>query len=211
MENVDILIEHGIVLTLNKDRHIITDGAVAQSARTALSRSARRPICKAGSRAPRPSMHRCGWSTPGLVDGHAHLGEIARGLIPDTLRTSDWLKFWCYPYMAAITEEDEYWNSKSPIAETIRSGTTCFVEPGCMWLNTTIKAIEESGFWQHHRQLGVGSRRTPRPQVSRVLQKDDAAAGARPHPKATHQSLLDGMADGRGATCSPPSRASAPC
>ena len=29
MENVDILIEHGIVLTLNKDRHIITDGAVA--------------------------------------------------------------------------------------------------------------------------------------------------------------------------------------
>ena len=43
---------------------------------------------------------------PGLVDGHAHLGEIARGFIPDTLRTSDWLKFWCYPYMAAITEAD---------------------------------------------------------------------------------------------------------
>ena len=82
---------------------------------------------------------------PGLVDGHAHLGEIARGLIPDTLRTSDWLKFWCYPYMAAITEEDEYWYAKCLMAEMIRSGTTCFVEPGCMWLDTTIKAIEETG------------------------------------------------------------------
>ena len=29
MENVDILIQHGILLTLNKDRQIITDGAVA--------------------------------------------------------------------------------------------------------------------------------------------------------------------------------------
>ena len=42
-------------------------------------------------------------------------------------RTSDWLKFWCYPYMAAITEEDEYWYSKCLMAEMIRSGTTCFV------------------------------------------------------------------------------------
>ena len=29
MEIVDILIQHGILLTLNKDRQIITDGAVA--------------------------------------------------------------------------------------------------------------------------------------------------------------------------------------
>ncbi len=31
------------------------------------------------------------------------------------------------------------------MAEMIRSGTTCFVEPGCMWLSSTIKAIEETG------------------------------------------------------------------
>src|SRR6266550_1044636 len=100
IEDVDILIEHGTLLTLNGGRQIITDGSL------------------------RLVM-------PGLVDGHAHLGEIARGLIPDTLRTSDWLKFWCYPYMAAITEEDEYWYSKCLMAEMMRSGTTCFVEPGC--------------------------------------------------------------------------------
>ena len=114
-------------------------------ARTASSRSARRRAFASGSRARRRIDASMRLVMPGLVDGHAHLGEIARGLIPDTLRTSDWLKFWCYPYMAAITEEDEYWYSKCLMAEMIRSGTTCFVEPGCMWLDTTIKAIEEAG------------------------------------------------------------------
>ncbi len=143
-ENVDILIEHGTVLTLNKDRHIITDGAVAIRKDRIVSvgkTSDLREKFKANKTID-ASMRLV---MPGLVDGHAHLGEIARGLIPDTLRTSDWLKIWCYPYMAAITEEDEYWYSKCLMAEMIRSGTTCFVEPGCMWLGTTIKAIEESG------------------------------------------------------------------
>ena len=40
MESVDILIEHGTLLTLNAQRHIVTDGAVA-IARTASSPSAR--------------------------------------------------------------------------------------------------------------------------------------------------------------------------
>jgi 5-methylthioadenosine/S-adenosylhomocysteine deaminase len=144
METVDILIEHGTLLTLNAQRQIITDGAVAiRGDRIAAvgktadlrSRFKGRKVIDASRR----------MVMPGLVDGHAHLGEIARGLIPDTLKTSDWLKFWCYPYMAAITEEDEYWYAKCLMAEMIRSGTTCFVEPGCMWLATTIKAIEEAG------------------------------------------------------------------
>ncbi len=143
-EAVDILIEHGHLLTLNKDRHIITDGAVAirKDRIVAVGKTTDLRKKYKGKKTIDASMRVV---MPGLIDGHAHLGEIARGLIPDTLRTSDWLKFWCYPYMAAITEEDEYWYSKCLMAEMIRSGTTCFVEPGCMWLSTTVKAIEETG------------------------------------------------------------------
>ena len=139
MENVDMLIEHGTLLTLNKERQIIADGAVAirKDRIVAVGKTASLRERFKGSKTLDASMRLV---MPGLVDGHAHLGEIARGLIPDTLRTSDWLKFWCYPYMAAITEEDEYWYAKCLMAEMIRSGTTCFVEPGCMWLATTIKA-----------------------------------------------------------------------
>ncbi len=143
-EVVDILIENGTLLTLNEHRHILTDGAVAIRADRIVAVGKTEDLRKRfkGKKTIDAAMKIV---MPGLVDGHAHLGEIARGLIPDTLKTSDWLKFWCYPYMAAITEEDEYWYSKCLMAEMIRSGTTCFVEPGCMWLSTTIKAIEEVG------------------------------------------------------------------
>jgi 5-methylthioadenosine/S-adenosylhomocysteine deaminase len=144
MEIVDILIEHGTLLTLNKERHILTDGAIAirKDRIVEVGKTAALQKKYKGKKAIDASLRLV---MPGLVDGHAHLGEIARGLIPDTLRTSDWLKFWCYPYMAAITEEDEYWYSKCLMAEMIRSGTTCFVEPGCMWLSSTVKAIAETG------------------------------------------------------------------
>src|SRR5689334_22705942 len=123
MEQVDILIERGIVLTLNKDRQIITDGALAirKDRIVAVGKTAE---LRRSFRATRTIDAAMRLVMPGLVDGHAHLGEIARGLIPDTLRTSDWLKFWCYPYMAAITPEDEYWYAKCLMAEMIRSGTT---------------------------------------------------------------------------------------
>jgi len=144
IEDVDILIEHGTLLTLNTERQIITDGAIAirKDRITAVGKTADLRQKFNGKKTIDASLRLV---MPGLVDGHAHLGEIARGLIPDTLRTSDWLKFWCYPYMAAITEEDEYWYSKCLMAEMIRSGTTCFVEPGCMWLESTIKAVAETG------------------------------------------------------------------
>lgn len=144
IEEVDILIERGTLLTMDSERRILTDGAIAICADRIVAvgktddirtRYRGRKTIDASSRLV----------MPGLVDGHAHLIEIARGLIPDNLHTSDWLKHWCYPYLAATTEEDEYWYSKCIMAEMIRSGTTCFVEPGCKFLPTTLKAIEETG------------------------------------------------------------------
>ena len=143
-ETVDILIEKGTVLTLDDERRILTDGAIAIKGDriAAVGKTADVRKKYEGKKTIDASTRLI---MPGLVDGHSHLIEIARGLIPDTLKTSDWLKFWCYPYLAAITEEDEYWYSLCLIAEMIQSGTTCFVEPGCKFLPTTLKAIEESG------------------------------------------------------------------
>lgn len=94
-----------------------------------------------------------------------HVGEIERGLIPDTLRTSDWLKYWWHPYMAAITEEDEFWYSKCLIAEMIRSGTTCFVEPGCMWLDRPSTPLQTPAYAQ---RPAAGCGITPDPMVTNV-------------------------------------------
>jgi 5-methylthioadenosine/S-adenosylhomocysteine deaminase len=144
IETVDILIEKATLLTMDQQRHILTDGAIAirddrivAVGKTADLRDKYKGM-KTIDGANRLAM-------PGLVDGHAHLNEIARGLIPDDLKTSDWLRYWCYPYFAATTAEDEYWYSQCLIAEMLRSGTTCFVEPGCKFLPSIVKSIEKSG------------------------------------------------------------------
>ena len=144
IETVDILIENGTLLTLDEERRILTDGAIAIRGDRIVAVGKTADLGKKfkGEKTIDASLRLI---MPGLVNGHAHLIEIARGLIPDTLRTSDWLKYWCYPYLAATTEEDEYWYAQCIIAEMIRSGTTCFVEPGCKFLPTTIKAIDKSG------------------------------------------------------------------
>lgn len=143
-ETVDVLIENGTILTLDAERRILTDGAIAIRGDKILAIGKTAELRKAyqGIKTIDASLKLI---MPGLVNGHAHLAELARGLIPDNLRTSDWLKDWCYPYLAAVTEEDEYWYSKCLMAEMIRSGTTCFVEPGCKYLPSTLKAIEETG------------------------------------------------------------------
>ena len=143
-ETADILIENGTILTLDAGRRILTDGAVAIRGDRILAVDKTAALRKTwrGTKTIDASLKLV---MPGLIDGHAHLIELARGLIPDTLRTSDWLKDWCYPYLAAITEDDEYWYAKCLMAEMIRSGTTCFVEPGCKYLPSTLRAIEETG------------------------------------------------------------------
>src|SRR5260370_27241448 len=111
LEKVDIRIERGTLLTLDRDRSILTNGAIAIRADriVAVGKTADVRRQYAGRKVIDAS-HRL--VMPGLVDGHAHLNEIARGLIPDDLKTSDWLKHWCYPYFAATTAEDEYWYSQ---------------------------------------------------------------------------------------------------
>ena len=143
-QTADILIEHAIVLTMDATRRILTDGAVAilGDRIVAVGKTAEIKKVWAGRKVIDGSNRLV---MPGLVDGHAHLNEIARGLIPDNLKTSDWLKDWCYPYLAATKPEDEYWYSQCLMAEMIRSGTTCFAEPGCSYLPSVVKSIENSG------------------------------------------------------------------
>ena len=144
LDSVDILIEGATLLTMDASRRILTDGAVAIRGDRIVAVGKTSQIKKAYV-GKKVIDGRQRLVMPGLVDGHAHLNEIARGLIPDNLKTSDWLKDWCYPYLAATKPEDEYWYSQCLMAEMIRSGTTCFAEPGCSYLPSVVKSIESAG------------------------------------------------------------------
>jgi cytosine/adenosine deaminase-related metal-dependent hydrolase len=126
---VDLIITHGVVITVDAGRRIFSDGAVAiqgdrilavgHSADVELSYAASRVIDAQG-----------GVVQPGFVDSHVHLSQhLGRGTIPDLWpeeREHDqWLPYWTH-----MTEEDAYHSAMLACLEMVRNGTTTFCDSG---------------------------------------------------------------------------------
>lgn len=144
MEQIDVLINNGTILTVDRERRIVTDGSIAIRRDRIVEVGKTRELATK-YRAPRVIDATEKLVMPGLINGHAHLVGHQRSLASDTVNTHDFLKYWIYPYYGAVNAEDEYWGSLNVIAEKIKTGTTCFVEPGCKFLDSTLKAIAQSG------------------------------------------------------------------
>jgi 5-methylthioadenosine/S-adenosylhomocysteine deaminase len=116
----DTLIK-GIVITLDPERRVFTNGYVA---------------VKDGKIASLGRISECDWKAtgetldgdlavlPGLVNTHAHLvqGNI-RGMAEGTTFEERLFGFY-YPMMAACDEEEAYTSAMAPILEMVRSGIT---------------------------------------------------------------------------------------
>ncbi|PYV17183.1 MAG: hypothetical protein DMG07_06425 [Acidobacteria bacterium] len=126
---VDLLITHGVVITVDAERRIFRDGAVAVSggrivavgrtADVASSPTARRTIDARG-----------GAVTPGFVDAHTHLSQhLGRGSIPDTWPEEREHDQW-FPYWMNMTPDDAYRSAMLASLEMARNGTTTFCDLG---------------------------------------------------------------------------------
>ena len=70
------------------------------------------------------------WILPGLINTHVHTSQqLGRGL-GDDVPLLTWLHERIWPYKSNLTEEDSYISSLLCGIEQIRSGVTCFAEPG---------------------------------------------------------------------------------
>lgn len=82
---------------------------------------------------------------PGLIDSHVHLTQtLARGLA-DQVHVPDWLYERILPYEMTLTPDDVYYNALLCCLEMIRTGTTCFADPGGYQMEHAGRAVEESG------------------------------------------------------------------
>jgi 5-methylthioadenosine/S-adenosylhomocysteine deaminase len=85
------------------------------------------------------------WILPGLVNTHVHLSQqLGRGL-GDDVNLLTWLHERTWPYESSLTEEDNYVSSLMCGIEQIRSGVTCFAEPGGQHVNGMGRAVTELG------------------------------------------------------------------
>ena len=139
-----LLLDGGLVITMDPARRMIRDGAVLIEGESILA------VGKASLiKSCREWTERIDTGgkiiLPGFIDTHVHLSEhIVRSLIPDD--DPGWMPRWLLPIYASLSPEDEYHASMLAFIEMIKTGTTTFCEAGtCLHVDHAAEALRLSG------------------------------------------------------------------
>lgn len=170
MENVppiaaDLLVKHSWVVTMDAERRIYRDGALAIAGDRIVAVGPSDEIERAVSAREVIDGRDRFVVTPGLVNCHIHVtGEpITRGVVPDD---ADWrtnVFDWLVPTYMAQTPQDERISATLAALEMLRTGTTCFVEAGTILdLDAVVEALAATGIrgrvgqWVQDRAFAPG-------------------------------------------------------
>jgi len=126
--SVDLLVTGATIVTMDADRHVFDDGAIAIKGDS---------IIAIGSAADLSAHYDAAQKIdasgklliPGLINGHTHIPMVLlRGLVDDVV-LDDWLRKYIFPAEAKnVTEDFVRWGSRLALAEMIRGGTTTFAD-----------------------------------------------------------------------------------
>lgn len=131
------------LLTMDGERRMLRDGAVAVEGGRIVAVGKTRefenfPAAKVLDATGKLVM-------PGLIDAHVHNSQqLGRGLA-DGCDIPIHLLQRLYGYEAQLMAEDAYWSAINCHLEMIRSGTTCFLDPGNYFPDEMAKAVGDSG------------------------------------------------------------------
>lgn len=147
LEPVDTLIVDALIVTMNAEREVVEQGAIAiRDGRIVdIGNSTR---MRARYDAAEVIDGRAFVVTPGLVNTHIHItGEpLTRGFVPDDTPFEENVFEWLVPIHVAYTEEDEKVSAQLAAAEMLLSGTTSFIEAGTVrFLDAVIESLDEIG------------------------------------------------------------------
>ncbi len=128
MQEVDIILEGGTILTLDDADTIIPSGAVAIRKDTIVAVGPRSDVM--GRYHGRTVIEAKGHVImPGLVNAHTHAAMTCFRGIADDLELMEWLNRYIFPAEAKnVDPELAYWGSLLACVEMIRSGTTTFCD-----------------------------------------------------------------------------------
>lgn len=142
------LFVHATIVTVNKNRDIILDGAIliCNNQIAAIDKTEILTLIIAETAEIIDCKNKI--IIPGLINTHAHLAQsILRGLAED-LPLHSWLCDAIWPLEANYAEEDGYTAAMVTVAEMIKTGTTCFLEAMLTYrsgLENVVRAVEETG------------------------------------------------------------------
>src|SRR2546422_327309 len=127
-EKVDLLVSGGTIATMDGQRRILEDGAIAMKGDAILALGPRAEIESKYS-APQTINAKGKLVLPGFINGHTHVPmTLFRGL-HDDVTLDEWLRKYIFPAEAKnVTEEFVRWGTRLAAAEQIRAGVTTFAD-----------------------------------------------------------------------------------
>lgn len=139
---VDTLLRHGRIITMDAQRRILADGAVAIRDGRIVAVGADRDVSPTVEAAHVRNLNHA-LVHPGFVDGHAHTSkEIIRGLLPEARELGDFER----PFVAARTPEEEYLSAALSCMEMVANGTTLYASTGdSFYLEPDVQAAQMVG------------------------------------------------------------------
>ena len=124
----DLLIVGGTVVTMDKDRRVIEDGAVAVKNGEILSVGKRTVVTK-NLRAKQTINANGKVIIPGLINTHTHVPMVLFRGIGNDLDLQDWLQKFIFPAEAKnVDEQFVRAGTRLGVAEMIRGGTTTYCD-----------------------------------------------------------------------------------
>ena len=123
----EMLLRHGVVVTMDEQRRILTDGAIAvnEGRVVAVGRDSDLANLFEASQ-----VRDLGGALvhPGLVDAHVHTGlDLLRGLVPES--SADWTEVEA-PFIRDKTGEDEYLSTLLCCMDMVSNGSTLYSDTG---------------------------------------------------------------------------------
>jgi 5-methylthioadenosine/S-adenosylhomocysteine deaminase len=127
-ERVDLIVTARYVVTVDPQRRVIEDGAVAVLGDEILAVGAEKEIVAKYSARERIDAGDA-LVMPGLINGHTHAAmTLFRGL-KDDVTLQDWLQNYIFPAEAKnVTEDFVTWGTRLGVLEMLRGGITTYVD-----------------------------------------------------------------------------------
>ncbi len=132
------------LVTVDADRRIFRDGALVIEADKIVAVGKSDAIL-AAHRADRVIHAQGKLVLPGLINAHAHnTQQLARGLANDC-HIQEWVYGRVYPFEDSLSSDEALLSAQLCQLEMIKSGTTCFLDPGNHFPDEVARAVTQSG------------------------------------------------------------------
>lgn len=148
---IDILIKNAIIVTVNKGREVLFDGAIAIKDDRILDIGNSKDLVLKYTEVKKVVNGNGKVIFPGFINTHNHLFQVLLKGLGDDMALDGWLNSMMFPSAKFLTEQDTYDAAMHGCVEGLKSGITTMVD----YMHTHNRAGLTDGIIKAYQDLGI--------------------------------------------------------